>query len=231
MTQPPPLQDTLEHLRLWFRSTMSGCYFANMIAADSSRVVWLERLEDLAVGEVSSLESTIDGAAVLGQVVVVAFPRARATRDAATLLRTLVTSTRWSVAGVPWATAPRDGCTLVGLTYKTSSGDISSVMGLGPFGEMPVTRRAPYMAIALWAGGRKNPRNPHPREGEVGFLDAPLPPGFEADKDMFDKQWAKSREKVGKLLREPLEARRILPQVAFCLPTTEVAELISASGA
>lgn len=224
MSEAQPLSDALDHLRQWFSGGLSGCYFANAIAASSAGVAWVERLEDLAVDEVSQLEGTIDGAAELGKVVVVAFPRARATSDAAVLLRTLVSSQRWTVTPVPWTKAVREGCTLVGLKYQTTAGDLSSVMGLGPFGEMPVTRRAPYMAISLWAGGRMNQLGPGSPVGEVGFPDGPLPPTIDADK--FQPRWDKTQAKVKKLLAEPPEARGALRHVAFCLPNTELVGLL-----
>jgi hypothetical protein len=46
-------------------------------------------------------------------------------------------------------------------------------MGLGPFGTMPPTRRAPYTVIAAWTGGRENTLR-RKVEPVVHFLDVNL---------------------------------------------------------
>ena len=70
--------------------------------------------------------------------------------------------------------APPSGGLDVALTWKAPCGKLSRVMGLAPIGTMPVTRRAPYVALAAWTGDHANPWNrPQTPRNVVMFSDMP----------------------------------------------------------
>jgi hypothetical protein len=117
-------------------------------------------------------------------------------------LNALGTDSRWKVRRRPKA-SPTGGV-LVGLEWTTGLGDISETMGFAPFASMPVPRRAPYVAIATWPGGRSNPfrgrgSTPAGRSGEVSFLDASH--GF--DEDQYEALWADTAAGVALLMSVP----------------------------
>src|SRR5262249_38663064 len=111
-----------------------------------------------------------------------------------------------SLSSARWRRSKRteDGIpgVLVTLHWTTKSGDVCDVMGFGPSVLMPVTRRSPYFAIGLWAGGRANPFRgkgitPQSRPGHVNFLDAP--PQFE-DQQSYENLFRETRTSVGELM-------------------------------
>jgi hypothetical protein len=143
------------HFRDWLRKGMTACGFAGSVAGDA-RVNYLHLLEELTEAEVAEVDSFIDVAAAAHNFAIILFPRVRTPRGIVRLLRTLATGDRWEAARVPWRKHPREGAALVGLHFKTADGDQSSVMGFAPLGCMPVARRAPYVALAVWAGPKLN---------------------------------------------------------------------------
>lgn len=91
---------------------------------------------------------------------------------------------------------------------------------------MPVTRRAPYVALGIWAGTKQNLHKGSP-QGTVGFIDAPVLGSDDAplDKAAHDKLWTQTMNRVKQLLGDPPEDDFKLKDVAFCLPEANVAEL------
>lgn len=92
---------------------------------------------------------------------------------------------------------------------------------------MPVTRRAPYVALAAWAGPKLN-KYKRSRDGSIGFVDAPV---LDTDGQYLDEEghrslWDSTMERVNRLLGDPPEDDFKLKDVAFCLPEVNVAELL-----
>jgi hypothetical protein len=97
-------------------------------------------------------------------------------------------------------------------------------MGFAPLGSMPVTRRAPFVALAAWTGPKRNPQKSKKmkapdRPDEVGFVD--MPP---IQPDLHDSMWDATRKRVRELKALPQEGAA-LPTVAFCLPSACAARL------
>ena len=106
--------------------------------------------------------------------------------------------------------------TVVGLWWTTSGGQMSSVMGLAPLGEMPVTRRAPHVALVLWPGAHLND-HPKPKrsETEVGLTSCRLPKHL-LEADAYMTAWDRTRSDVAAARAYPKEATA-RPHIAFSL--------------
>ena len=80
---------------------------------------------------------------------------------------------------------------------------------------MPVTRRAPYVALSLWPDLHANPYRKDKRGPVVGFVDGAHGMG----RTRYEGVWSSTSDKVGNLLSDPPEDRPWLRQVAFVLPS------------
>lgn len=205
------------HFSEWLR--FSPCRFARFLNTHE-HIRPVELLEPLHARDVAGIEATLDEAARDKRVGLVLWPMLRTAEHIVELLRVFDECNRWSCQRVPWGAHAREDAVLLGLNWKTPAGDLSSVMGFAPLGSMPVTRRAPYVAIAVWPGGHENT---HPKysspEGKVGFVDCKMP-----DKDHdYDHLWKQTRDEVCSLLASPPpDDNRTLREVAFCLPVASV---------
>jgi hypothetical protein len=130
-------------------------------------------------------------------------------------LRTLCEGPRWEAKLAAWRKGNTREEHLVELTWRTPAGHLSHVMGLGPFGSMPVTRRAPFVGLTLWPGTHQNEHKPtrlH-QDNLVGFID--MPSGI-VEKEEHDRLWKETLAACKVMLAEPPEGAA-LPEVAFCL--------------
>lgn len=109
----------------------------------------------------------------------------------------------------------------VGIEFSTRSKARSSVMGFAPSGFMPVTRRAPFVAMALWAGGRDNPFFRFSPAGTVNMADVPT--GLE--RESYERTWQRSVAATRRRLEDPQFDAVWLRKVAFCLPCELVSGL------
>jgi len=100
------------------------------------------------------------------------FPSLRTHEDVADACRILSRSPRWKAERQSYSCAVT-GCEGLRMDWTTRSGMRSAAMGFAPFGEMPVTRRAPYVALALWTGERLNPFHSRGPAGTVSMAHAP----------------------------------------------------------
>ena len=108
------------------------------------------------------------------------------------------------------------------------SGVISETMGFAPFASVPVPRRAPYVAIATWPGGRSNPfrgqdLTPPSRTGQVSFLDAPH--GMEAAD--HEQRWHATVGRVTTLMSVPPDDASLYRRTAFVVPPEHAEHLHS----
>jgi hypothetical protein len=91
---------------------------------------------------------------------------------------------------------------------------------------MPVPRRAPYFAIALWPGGKRNPERgikptPRARPGEVSFLDAE----HTLKHEVYERMWTETEKAVADLMIAPPDTPRLYRKVAFVLTATAASAL------
>jgi hypothetical protein len=159
-----------QHFVKWLHQ-MTGCRFAQRFvkatattdAERSPRIVCatIEIGEDAA----SRFSEFLDGCAGIEAAGVGLFPSIASTEQIARLVRALGEHERW-----------RFGCRideqrrllLLSVEWKTLQGKWSSAMGFAPLMTMPITRRAPYVALAMWPGAARKAN-----QDVVGFIDMP----------------------------------------------------------
>jgi hypothetical protein len=207
---------------------MTGCEFARLLAGKSGRVA-VEVHVDAELPSTSWLNNAFDEHAKAARAVIAVFPSIANEIGLVEFLNALGGDARWKIRRRS-KIAPNGG-SLVGLEWVTGSGDVTETMGFGPFATMPVPRRAPYVAIAAWPGGRANPfrgtgSTPPGRPGEVSFLD--VSHGY--DQEWYETLWAETTAGVASLMSTPPDDPRLYRHAAFVIPAEYAAKLIDATG-
>ncbi len=216
--------DVEEHLRLWLRAGLTACDFAKRLAGRANGLAVVAHLES-ALPQSSWLADTFDANADADRAVLVALPRIISEQGLVEFLNALARD-RWRVKRRRKASP--GGGVLVGVDWITKNGEVSETMGFAPFYTMPVSRRAPYVAIATWPGGRSNPfrgqgSTPPPRDGVVSFLDAPH--GY--DLATYEKKWVDTTTRVASLMEVPPDNAAIYRNAAFVVSLAAAADLKS----
>ncbi len=201
-----------EHLGRWLRSSLTGCGFATSFSSNRPLKLDYYTPIDEAI-DVDAIGGFVDGTATNEVVAVVLFPSIRTAADLVDALLALTRDERWQLADAGWPVGQeRADSTALSLTWRTKSGGLSDAMGIAPLGTMPVTRRAPYVAIVAWGGPHLNL---HIRPTDrVGVASAPT--GL--DKAEHGRLMRSTDETVRELLREPAEDLVWLRRVGFILP-------------
>jgi hypothetical protein len=205
----------IDHFREWLRVGMTGCTFVSTFAARASE----KRIAYFALAGMSSateLNGLVSSTGHADQFIVLLFPHLRSPGDVGELLETLDADPRWRCSRIPWAKHERTSDSLIAVDWQTESGAWSSVMGFAPLGEMPSTRRAPYVALAMWPGATMNDYRKGTPGPNVGLVDGV----HGMTREVHDNAWATTEAKVKRLMADPPEDRRQLRQVAFCIPRT-----------
>jgi hypothetical protein len=159
-----------EHLRQWLAEGMTGCQFAKLIAQKKERII---RATYPGLAKEEDVSRTLEAGTAARLPAIAIFTGIRTEEDLVEQLRILSRGPRWRITReYPEGLATDD--VMVGMTRQIREGLASSPMGLAPFGTMPVTRRAPYVCIAAWAGGHDNSHWRRYEEGIVHFLDTDL---------------------------------------------------------
>lgn len=209
-----------ELLRDWFNRGQSGCKFASRLASSDPRLEFVIHLEPVTTVDLDDLDIQFESAAMRKDVCVLVFPRLSSDREIVDLALHLRQSSRWSVG----TRRHPHNAALGGLSieYRTSSGLLSAAMGFAPLPTMPVTRRAPYTALALGTGEQENEFFPHSPAGLVNMADVPTGLSDES----HAKTWTASVDGTKKRLQDPLYSSVWLRKVAFCLARELVEPLV-----
>jgi hypothetical protein len=147
------------------------------------------------------------------------FPHLHTPDATAKMLAMLGRRERWTITRRTQPASVRPRGTALGLDFKTGAGAQSSVIGLAPFGTLPVMRRSPYVCLVAWGGGADNPHRPGtPPPGSVGLID--IPP--QMTKAVHRKTMKQTNERVRELAEFPPENLEFLREVAFILPRSSV---------
>lgn len=198
-------------LREWFNRGLSGCKFASLLASETPRYAFNVQVGPAASLCIDDLEMQIDAAAAKSEVHLLVLPRVKSEAEIVELARGFDQAERWHVSAHSCPNEPD----LLGLSIEffTQSGARSATMGFAPSGSMPVTRRAPYVALATWGGGRENP---HFERGgsDVNFADVPT----RLPKESYESMWASSQKATRVRLEEPRFDSKWLRKISFCLP-------------
>lgn len=211
-----------KQFRNWLHAGMTGCSYASAFAAVRGRLTVTTYGEPPVT---SRLDDALDFHGQEDEAFAFVLPYLRSEDELVGLLQQLSRAPRWHVR--PAGTLP-SGDVLVGLDWTTANGDVSDTMGFAPMFSMPVPRRAPYVAIAAWPGGRANPfrgepPTPRARAGQVSFLDA----SHTFTRHQYEKTWATTERNVGTLMKSPPDDARLYRRVAFSLSPEAAAPLFA----
>jgi hypothetical protein len=203
-----------KHLRLWLRAGMTGCDFAKRLSGKADRIA-IELYPNTTSPPTEILNDLFDAHGDEGRAVIAVFPQLTSEASLADFLNAFDRD-RWRIRRRKKSSP--NGSTLVGIEWTTKEGDRSDAMGFAPFPSMPVSRRAPYTAIATWPGVRSNPfrgkgSTPPARAGVVSFLDAPP----DLDEDLYEKHWQETTARVSGLMTMPPDDSKLYRNAAFVI--------------
>jgi len=200
-----------EQFGRWLAHGFTGCKFAPTFVKGNLLFAVFDQL-----AEPQEIDAAFDLGAGERMPTIALFPRIRTEDGLVQQLHRLAEGKRWRVS----PQAPKGLTTddfLVGIEWTTSTGLTSMPMGFAPLCTMPVTRRAPYVALGTWPGAHANPhthrRPPSPQV--VDFLDAALP--LPLSREEFDALWVRSTKDTTDLLGEVLDKASNYRSVAFRL--------------
>lgn len=211
----------------WLRGSQHGCTFASKFALEPSGKIRPLIINGTATSShlAEQLQPHLLDAGENKEAVLVVFPDFRLDEHVAELVNTLANSDWWVCVEADWKNYPRDAL-LVRLEW--SAGGIRSIaMGLGPLPTMPLTRRSPFVAIAVWPGGKDNEFNPYRNRNQDRVSLADMPHAL--DRETHDAYWAASENKK-RQIAEALKEDAARPVVTFCL-RSDVRRLISSLAA
>jgi hypothetical protein len=100
--------------------------------------------------------------------------------------------------------ATNDHVLLSAFDGDATANDLDEVFDLG---------RAPYVALATWAGGHENPHRRRPAPNAVDFLDSALHACL--DRSQYKALWETREKRTGALLTESADAARHHREVTF----------------
>lgn len=217
-----------EHFRLWLRAGLSGCEFAKLLPGKANRVA-IELHLDAGLPRTDWMNNTFDAHGEADRVVIAVFPHIASETALVEFLNALSRDERWQVKRRTKTTT--GGGIRIGLEWTTRTGEVSDTMGFAPFASMPVTRRAPYVAIATWPGGHANEfrgQAPTPPgiSGQVSFLDA----AHGMDRAEYEKHYAETGARVRALMSVPPDDASMYRRTAFVIPPAHAANLVDAAG-
>jgi hypothetical protein len=158
------------HMGSWLKARLTGCVFA------ARPEVWQQFYPVVPLDadvDVDALHDGIRVAAESASVAILIFPAIKDEAGLADLLRRMATHGRWSCSEFTDREGLEDHELAIDLRWKKDSGELdSSIMGFAPFASMPLTRRAPFVAMALWPCGHDNKdrKKPDPRCIGVGDM-------------------------------------------------------------
>lgn len=214
-----------DYLRRWVGSGLTGCGFAKGIARKAGRVATLSWVDEPTEELLGILDPFLEQSCIEGRFPFVLLPRVRDGIGIVQLLALLRDAPRWEVAPTPWShRAPERRDVAISVHWKTPGLMRAVAMGFAPLGSMPVTRRAPYVALSLWPGGRDNPHFTKSPGDLVSFADAPT----NLSKDAHDKLWETTARETRTMLGDPFDDVVWLRRVTFCLPESDTTDLFPA---
>lgn len=216
-------------LREWFNRGQSGCKFASQLASRATQLAFHVHLGPPAQLDFDDIDSSIDDAATRKDVCLLVFPRICSDQEIVELVLRLQRGSRWTVEprAAPQSPDGQPNFPIAGVNieFQTAQRVRSSAMGFAPSGCMPVTRRAPFAALALWGGENANPFFSHSPAGTVNMADVPTA----LNRESYDNTWTSSVADTQRRLTDPPYESAWLRRVAYCLPRALVEAHWSAS--
>jgi hypothetical protein len=188
-------------------STLHGCSFASSIAK-GSRISLVSFFGVPTDAVVQKLSDHIRLAASAEQLAVAVFPDVGTGAQLRAFIDLLGATPGWTVVRVRPELPERYA---VDVRWRSSPALESSVTGFAPLGTMPVTRRAPYVAVALWPCGYDNPRRKRP-DPFVGLGDM----AHEFPDEAYDRMHSATKARVARA-KEVHGDPSLFTGMTFCL--------------
>lgn len=196
----------------WLQANITGCLFAKYFAPKLQPLVWRTPIDG---GVPADLAPWIAECVKSESVAIILFPSLRRPAQIEDLLVSLESHGDWRLTSTRPTEDPRPEDILLRLDLRTSHGKLSTPIGFAPLGSMPVLRRAPYVALALWPGDGGNPHKPA-KGGRVSLADT----SFRSDDIPKAKynEWFKQSVKNKGLFLQGQNEHAAEHNVTFCLP-------------
>jgi len=226
MTTTTDAHAAILHFRNWLARDMTGCAFAAKFARSRRNAESVARYAfylglELPTGSshLEDIATTIDAAARDDQVAVLLFPKLRTEEEIAQLILALARGDRWSASIGAWKNPAKHGPGVpISLRWRTPEPRTMQTIGFASLLTMPATRRAPYVAVAVWGGSHRNRFKQTAGGDEIGIID--VFPGKDVDEDeggRHQKLWDQSKDDTKRLCTDPYESSFQLQRVAFVL--------------
>ena len=187
----------------WLKSDCCPCLFPRAIHRRLA-LTTVRRTDEI----VSLLEGAFASAAESQKFALVILPGIDDADSLAQVLVRLAQAPRWTCREVTCG----EGLLSLEMLWETESGPRSNAVGLGPFGFMPVTRRAPLTCLGLWPSAHANAFRKK-IQPTVGLADT----GHDLTRERYDDIFQKTRLKTGELV-EAFQVPPTLRQTTFRLP-------------
>jgi hypothetical protein len=184
---------------------LHGCAFATW-AAKNDRLRYASFFDPPDEAVIRQLSLHIRVAQSQEQLALAVLPSIETEQQLRSLIELLGRDPQWNVIRLPIP----DRFAL-DLRWKASESLEASAIGFAPLGTMPVTRRSPYVALGVWAGGHGNPRRKKP-DTFMGVGD--MSHGLQDER--YDKMQRLTRERVSRA-RNVLKDPAVATGVTFCL--------------
>lgn len=211
------MKEIEEIFRDWLHRGQSGCHFASH-AASNAKFVFSTFTADLNGSDLDAAADVVDQSVESNRVAILMFPRISGVSEMGRLISCFNHPPRWWISRVafPDTNVDIEG---VGIFFRTKRGDASAAMGFAPCFEMPMTRRAPCVGLALWGGQKSNPFFTRGEPGEVNMAHAPH---LFDSRESHGKVWSKTEAATKLRLMIPAFDSTWLRKVSFCLPRQTV---------
>lgn len=195
-----------EMFSAWLNATnLHGCAFATW-AATNNRLRYASFFDSPDEAVIRELSLHIRVAQSQDQLALAVFPNIETERQLLALLELMGRDPHWTMIRLPIPDR-----FAIDLRWKASESLDASAIGFAPLGTMPVTRRAPYVAIGVWAGGHRNPRRKKP-DAFMGVGDM----SHALQDERYNKMQRLTRERVSRA-RNVLQDPAVATGVTFCL--------------
>jgi hypothetical protein len=193
----------------WLNATrLHGCVFAGW-AVRQRRIRFASFFDPPDDVVISQLTHHIELAESQSQLALAVFPSVVTEEQLFDLIELFRKSSRWSVRSVDVADRYA-----VDLRWLKPGSEDASAIGFAPLGTMPVTRRAPYVAVGVWSKGHENPLRTKP-DSFIGVGDM----SHDLNEAQYKQMHKTTRAQVSRT-RSVMADSAISTGVTFCLNAT-----------